>query len=99
MQSHAEFRGECNFQNVVGLNVQWSPTLGVQVQYARDMGERSVLQSSIAQGLSKHQEVGFTPCDESTNIYGVFFGTWLVQQKKILKEKYQTDHVKKFWAM
>ena len=55
--------------------------------------------TSIYQGLSKHQEVRFTPVTKITKLIVVFWDLSGAIKNLILEDKYQTDHKKNWSAM
>ena len=50
--------------------------------------------NKLNQGLSKHQEVRFTPVTKITKLIVVFWDLSSAIKKLILEDKYQTDHKK-----
>ena len=54
---------------------------------------------TLYQCLSKHQEVGVTPVTKVPKLIVVFWDLLGAIQKKILKDKFRTNHIKNWWAM
>ena len=52
--------------------------------------------TALKQGLSKHQEVCFTPVTKNIKIHCGFLGLCWCNKNKILKDKYQMDHKKNY---
>ena len=59
-----------------------------------DIKVGSTLDSTLDQGLSKRQEVGFTPVTKIPKFILVFWDPLGAIQKQILKDKFGTDHIK-----
>ena len=53
----------------------------------------------LNQGLSKHQEVCFTPVTKITKLILAFWDLFGAIKNSILKYRYQTDHKKNWWAI
>ena len=50
------------------------------------------ISNPLTQGLSKHQEVGSLPLTKVKNVLW-FFGTFLMQKKLIMKDRFHVVHV------
>ena len=59
----------------------------------------TIKHTHVYQGLSKHQEVRFTPVTKITKLIVVFWDLSGAIKKLILEDKYQTDHKKNWSAM